>query len=194
MVVSFDQPWGEYIARQDQELTPLHFADTLVRGELGLAGVGLEIHYGYWPGGTLPRDPLEVSRQLDRWSQIGVPLMVFLSAPSGSGADPLARHPGRPLPDLAAGGVTPRLAAGRSSNGCCRCSSPSNRCRRSSGTTGKTTCPHEFATRGLLRRQGQAQAGPAIAGRACARTCWDDWCRGAGQAALAETYGLLRPL
>jgi hypothetical protein len=106
-VVSFDQPWAEYIARQDQELTPQHFADTLVRGELGLAGIGLEIHYGYSPGGTLPRDPLEISRQLDRWSQIGVPLMVFLSAPSSSAADSLARAPGRPLADLRAGGVTP---------------------------------------------------------------------------------------
>jgi hypothetical protein len=107
LVMSFAQPWGEYIARQDQELTPLNFADTLVRGELGLAGVGLDIHYGYWPGGTLPRDPLEVSRQLDRWSQIGVPLMVFVSVPSSSAADPRARAPGRPLADLRAGGVTP---------------------------------------------------------------------------------------
>jgi hypothetical protein len=107
LVMSFAQPWGEYIARQDQELTPLHFADTLVRGELGLAGVGLEIHYGYWPGGTLPRDPLEVSRQLDRWSQIGVPLMVFVSAPSSAVDDPLARHPARALADLRAGGPTP---------------------------------------------------------------------------------------
>src|SRR5438128_771896 len=89
LVVSFNQPWAEYIARKDQELTPWHFADTLVRGELGLAGVGLEIHYGYWPGGTLPRDPQEVSRLLDRWSQIGVPLMVILAAPSSMGADPL---------------------------------------------------------------------------------------------------------
>jgi hypothetical protein len=107
LFVSFNQPWAEYIARKDQELTPLHFADTLVRGELGLAGVGIEIHYGYWPGGTLPRDALEVSRQLDRWSQIGVPLVVFLSAPSSMGADPFARHPAHPLVDLLAGGVTP---------------------------------------------------------------------------------------
>jgi hypothetical protein len=108
MIMSFDQPWGEYIVRQDQELTPLHFADTLVRGELGLAGIGLEMNLGYWPGGTLPRDPQEISRQLDRWSQLGVPLIVFLSVPSGSGPDPLARHPGRVLPDLMAGGVTHR--------------------------------------------------------------------------------------
>jgi hypothetical protein len=106
MIVSFDQPWGEYIVRQDQELTPLHFADTLVRGELGLAGIGLEMNLGYWPGGTLPRDPLEVSRQLDRWSQLGVPLVVFLTVPSGSGVDKLADHPGRVLPDLVASGVS----------------------------------------------------------------------------------------
>ena len=100
MVVSFNQPWAEYIARKDQELTPVNFADTLVRGELGLAGVGMEIHYGYWPGGTLPRDTLEVSRQIDRWSQIGVPMIVFIAAPSSMGSDRRARHPSsHPLVD-----------------------------------------------------------------------------------------------
>ena len=108
MIVSFDQPWGEYIARQDQELTPLHFADTLVRGELGLAGIGLSINLGYWPGGTLPRDPLEVSRQLDRWSQLGVPLVVFLNVPSQEWPDKRAQHPGRVMPRLAAEEVTPQ--------------------------------------------------------------------------------------
>jgi hypothetical protein len=107
MIVSFDQPWGEYIARQDQELTPLHFADTLVRGELGLAGIGLTMNLGYWPGGTLPRDPLEVSRQLDRWSQLGVPLVVFLTVPSEDTVDRRAQHPGRVLMGLAADVVTP---------------------------------------------------------------------------------------
>lgn len=107
LVVSFNQPWAEYIARKDQELTPINFADTLIRGELGLAGIGLEIHYGYWPGGTMPRDAMDTSRLLDRWSQIGVPLMVFVSAPSSMGADALARHPAHPLVDLRAGGINP---------------------------------------------------------------------------------------
>jgi hypothetical protein len=106
MIVSFDQPWGEYIAREDQELTPLHFADTLIRGELGLAGIGIEMNLGYFPGGTQPRDPAEVSRQLDRWSQLGVPLIVFLTVPSAGGADSLAQHKGRVIPELVAGGVT----------------------------------------------------------------------------------------
>jgi hypothetical protein len=105
LVVSFNQPWAEYIARKDQELTPINFADTLIRGELGLAGIGVELHYGYWPGGTMPRDAMDVSRLLDRWSQIGVPLMVFLSAPSSMGTDAFARHPAHPLVDLRAGGV-----------------------------------------------------------------------------------------
>lgn len=107
LVVSFNQPWAEYIARQDQELTPLYFADTLLRGGIGLAGVAIELAYGYWPCGTLPRDMLEVSRHLDRWGQLGAPLMVLVTAPSSLAADPLASHPARPLPDLKEGGITP---------------------------------------------------------------------------------------
>ena len=67
VIVTFDQPWGEYVARTSLELTPLHFADTLARADLGLSGFGLEINLGYWPGGTGARDLLEISRQLDRW-------------------------------------------------------------------------------------------------------------------------------
>jgi len=97
LIVSIDQPWGEYIAREDQELTPFSFADTLVRGELGVAGIGLELNLGYWPGGTLPRDLLEISRMLDRWSQLGLPLLLMISAPSSDQTDPLAREGAVPL-------------------------------------------------------------------------------------------------
>jgi hypothetical protein len=96
MIVSFDRPWAEYIAGEDQELTPLHFADTLVRGGLGLAGVGLELNLGYWPGGSVMRDLLEISRLVDRWSQLGVPLVLQLSLPSQDTPDPLARHHEKP--------------------------------------------------------------------------------------------------
>lgn len=96
MIVSFDRPWAEYIAAEDQELTPLHFADTLVRGGLGLAGIGLELNLGYWPGGSVMRDPLEISRLVDRWSQLGVPLVLQLTMPSQDTPDPLARHHEKP--------------------------------------------------------------------------------------------------
>lgn len=107
-IVSFDQPWAEYIADREQELTPLHFADTLVRGELGMAGVALEINFGYTPDGTLPRDALEVSRQIDRWNQLGVPLVAVLTAPSESNADSADRGVASVLPHLASSGVTPQ--------------------------------------------------------------------------------------
>jgi hypothetical protein len=85
MIVSFDRPWAEYIAAEDQELTPLHFA-----------GIGLELNLGYWPGGSTMRDLLEISRLIDRWSQLGVPLVLQLTLPSGDTLDPLARHHEKP--------------------------------------------------------------------------------------------------
>jgi hypothetical protein len=92
VLVSFDQPWAEYLSRHEMDFPPLHFADTLVRANLGLTGVALEINFGYHPGGTLSRDPLEFSRQLDYWSLLGVPLFVTLCVPSSSEEDPLARR------------------------------------------------------------------------------------------------------
>ena len=103
-IVTFDQPWGEYVTQMEMDL-PLHLADTLIRANLGLAGVGLEINFGYYPRGTQPRDMLELSRQLDRWSMLGLPLLVSLVVPSGSGKDPLARLKPQPVP----AGWTPEL-------------------------------------------------------------------------------------
>ena len=92
VTVFFDRPWTEYGRRQEIEYPPLHLADALVRGDLGLTGLGLEINVDYVPGGTLPRDPVELSRQIDRWGMLGVPLYVALTVPSGSHADPLAQR------------------------------------------------------------------------------------------------------
>ena len=96
LVVSFDMPWGEYV-KNDMDL-PLHLADALVRANLGLSGLGLEINVGYSPDGTMNRDPLEVSRQIDRWSLLGLPLLITLSVPGGSGPDEHARRASEPMP------------------------------------------------------------------------------------------------
>lgn len=91
IVITVDQPWGSFMSREDCDLSPLHFADALVRGDLGLSGIGLEINLGYTPGGSEPRDVLEFGRQMDRWSSLGLPLLIGLTAASAAGADPLAR-------------------------------------------------------------------------------------------------------
>ncbi len=88
LVVTFDQPWAEYLAHHQLDLAPLHFADALVRADLGLAGIGLEINVGYHPGGSLPRGPLAMSRLIDTWSLLELPLLVALTLPSSSAEDP----------------------------------------------------------------------------------------------------------
>jgi hypothetical protein len=92
ILMSFDQPWAEYMRQQRSDLPPLHFADALVRAGLDLAGLILEMNVGYYPGGTLPRQPLEFSRQLDAWSKLGLPLWLSFSAPSDDRDDPLAQR------------------------------------------------------------------------------------------------------
>jgi hypothetical protein len=89
VVISFNQPWGGYMSRRDQDLSPLQYADTLVRADLGIAGIGLEMNLGVGPRSTLPRDVIEVGRQLERWSTLGLPLVILLTIPSvGDGFTP----------------------------------------------------------------------------------------------------------
>lgn len=87
-LVRIDQPWGEYQARGQHKLSPMHFADALVRAGLGLSAINLEIGVGYAPRGTASRDLLDFSRMIDYWSAIGVPLQVTLAFPSARSPDP----------------------------------------------------------------------------------------------------------
>ena len=91
-VVSFDQPWAEYMGRRDVDFPPLHFADALIRSDLGLSGVMLEINMGYYPGGSLLRNPLEFSRQIDAWSHVGTAALGIALRASSCDVDPLARR------------------------------------------------------------------------------------------------------
>jgi GH35 family endo-1,4-beta-xylanase len=86
-IISFDQPWAEYMANSNSDVAPLHFADALARANLGLSGLGLEIDCGFTPNGSLPRDPTELSRLLDQWSLLGLPLVVMLTLPSSADGD-----------------------------------------------------------------------------------------------------------
>jgi len=111
VIMNIDQPWAEFMGQEECDLSPLHFADALVRAELGLSGIALEINFGYWPQGTQPHDLLDFSRQLDRWSSLGLPLLVVLTAPSSDLPDSRARASAKPVPYGCASGPTPASQA-----------------------------------------------------------------------------------
>jgi Glycosyl hydrolase family 10 len=100
LVVGLVQPWGEYLTTEDHGHSPFIFADTLVRSELRLAALDIEIIMGLSGRGSYCRDVLETSRLLDLYALLGVPLRVTLGFPSNDAfdakADPEMRvHAGR---------------------------------------------------------------------------------------------------
>jgi len=97
IIVSFDQPWGEYLRRLPTGYSPLHVADHLVRSGLPITALGLELDIGYQPDGTYHRDVLELGRIIDLWSSLGLPLFLFLTVPGGEGPDDKARSPSQPV-------------------------------------------------------------------------------------------------
>jgi hypothetical protein len=97
IVVTFDQPWADYMATEELDLAPLHFADALVRADLGLSGLGLELNVGYDPEATVYRPPLAFSRLIDTWGLLDLPLFVSLTLPSGAEEDPHATGKSRVL-------------------------------------------------------------------------------------------------
>lgn len=88
--VGLAQPWGEYMATEDRTHSPFIFADTLIRSGMNLAFLELEVIMGVRPRGSYCRDLLELSRLLDLYSLLGVPLRVTLGYPSSDAADPNA--------------------------------------------------------------------------------------------------------
>lgn len=97
VIVTFDQPFGEYLAKHRDGISPLHFADALIRSGLGMAGIGLDFRVGYQSEATLPRSAVDFGQMIDRWATLGMPMLVQLSVPGGREADPQALMPSEVL-------------------------------------------------------------------------------------------------
>lgn len=82
ILLTIDQPWSEYMGNERDAISPLHFADALIRADLGLSGLALQLDFDKWPNGSLPRDPIEVSRLIDRWGILQLPLLLLVTHPS----------------------------------------------------------------------------------------------------------------
>jgi hypothetical protein len=82
VVVGLAHPWGDYLAEQPRNYSPFMFADTLLRTGLKLSALELEVVMGVSPRGSYCRDTLELSRLLDLYAMLGVPLQATLGYPS----------------------------------------------------------------------------------------------------------------
>jgi hypothetical protein len=90
VTIGVDRPWAEWMGSSHFQLGPLHLCDYLLRAELGISGIALEIAPGYSAPGSHIRDLLEFSKLLDLYSLLNVPLHLWMVMPSGSGPDPMA--------------------------------------------------------------------------------------------------------
>jgi len=88
--IRIESPWGEYQRHGRHRLSPFQFVDAIVRSNLGLAGVTLEINAGYGPEASYARDMLSVSRLIDLWSQLQIQIHVNIACPSSAAPDPQA--------------------------------------------------------------------------------------------------------
>lgn len=89
-IISFDQPFGEYLRKPNSGIPGLKVAETLERCGLGLAGIGLDIKLNYPDIGSMQRSAMDFSQNLDRWSGLGLPLLIQLTAPASQSVDPHA--------------------------------------------------------------------------------------------------------
>lgn len=86
VLVSIDQPWGEYLLHSHDTLTPFGIGETFT-SLAGVDGIILEINFAHHPRGTLPRDPLEFAKLLDFWGMLEKPIYLVITVPSASGQD-----------------------------------------------------------------------------------------------------------
>ncbi|WP_165244194.1 endo-1,4-beta-xylanase [Paludisphaera soli] len=90
LCLDVDRPWMEWMSTSRFQLGPLHLCDYLIRSDVGISSIGLEIAPGYSNPGGDARDLFDFSRLLDLYSLLNVPLNVTLVAPSSAAPDPQA--------------------------------------------------------------------------------------------------------
>jgi GH35 family endo-1,4-beta-xylanase len=88
--IGIDRPWAEWMSSSHFQLGPLHLCDYLLRSDLGISSIGIEVAPGFSGSGSHLRDLFEFSRLLDLYSLLNVPLHLTMAIPSAAGPDPAA--------------------------------------------------------------------------------------------------------
>ena len=83
VMVELSQPWGEFLSRCEQALSPFIYLEQLMQEGVRLDAVGVRMLMGDGHGGMVTRDLMEVSRMLDRFFLLELPVILSnVGAPS----------------------------------------------------------------------------------------------------------------
>ncbi len=85
--IRVEQPWGDYLSKGQHQLSPMQFVDAIDRLGVGLSGIDLQLSIGYYPHGSHHHDLLDVSKLIDKWSMLNLPLHISLAFPSNVTGD-----------------------------------------------------------------------------------------------------------
>ncbi len=97
LLVGFAQPWSESLVQRTAEISSFHFADMLLRADLGVGGISIELAWAYWPNGSLVRTGLQLHTMLRQWSLFHLPMFVRWSIPHHPCGAPVADGTGKIL-------------------------------------------------------------------------------------------------
>lgn len=75
------QPWGEYLSRSQNRLSPTQFFDTLRRCGVRFDEINLDLRIQSGSRPSLRRDLLSLSQLIDIWSGFQLPINVLISSP-----------------------------------------------------------------------------------------------------------------
>ena len=143
--IGVERPWAEWMGSSPFQLGPLHLADYLVRADLGLSGIVLEIAPGYSAPGSHIRDLFDFSKLLDLYALLNLPLHIWFAFPSSAA---LTLRPIRPSGSRPSNGLRPptrrRRPPGRRSGS--PWPSPSRSSVRSTGSRRATRAPTSIPT------------------------------------------------
>ena len=76
VVVEIDQPWSEHLCDGPSGIDPLQFVDHVQQRGVRLDAVGLRIRMGDGHSGRSVRDLMEISRMVDRYFLLDVPILI----------------------------------------------------------------------------------------------------------------------
>lgn len=76
VMIELGQPFGEYLSTQPDALSPFVYLDQLVQEGIRLDAVGLRMLFGAAQSGMVTRDLMQISRLLDRFFLLEMPVLL----------------------------------------------------------------------------------------------------------------------